>query len=204
MREYIVGRSSKEKAQENRASIVETACRMFRESGVENVSVAQIMAANDMTVGGFYKHFESKDALVAEAFALAFDQSRGGWQQVRQRADSQLEHPGTAMVRQYLHNRSSPLHCPMLMFAGSVATGEVDQACADAYVSGTKTLFDSFLDAMAPASTDNPPAIPDQNKAMVLFAAMLGARLLAQSVGDEPWIRAMEDAVNQAALAEHG
>jgi TetR/AcrR family transcriptional repressor of nem operon len=197
-----VGRSSKEKAQENRASIVETACRMFRESGVENVSVAQIMAANAMTVGGFYKHFESKDALVAEAFALAFDQSRGSWQQVRQRADGQCEHPGTAMVRQYLHNRTSPLHCPMLAFAGAVATGEVDQACADAYVSGTKTLFDSFLDAMAPAGPNNPQAVPDQQPAMVLFAAMLGARLLAQSVGDAPWVRALEDAVNQAARAE--
>ena len=197
-----MGRSSKEKAQENRASIVETACRMFRESGVENVSVAQIMAANDMTVGGFYKHFESKDALVSEAFALAFDQSRGGWQQVRQRADSQCEHPGTAMVRQYLHNRTSPLHCPMLMFASTVATGEVGQACAAAYALGTKTLFDSFLDATAPASADTPQSIPDQNKAMVLFAAMLGARLLAQSVGDEPWVRALKDAVNQAAGAE--
>lgn len=35
-----------------------------------------------MTVSGFYKHFASKDALEAKAFALAIDQSRGAWDEV--------------------------------------------------------------------------------------------------------------------------
>lgn len=45
-----MGRSSQSKAKENRAQIVQTASRMFREAGVEGVSVAQIMAANGMVI----------------------------------------------------------------------------------------------------------------------------------------------------------
>ena len=59
-----MGRSSAEQALRNRARIVEGASRLFRERGVEAVSVADIMAAVEMTVGGFYKHFASKEALV--------------------------------------------------------------------------------------------------------------------------------------------
>jgi len=52
------------------AEIVECAARLFREFGVDNVSVAKVMSAADMTIGGFYKHFESKDALVEEVSLL--------------------------------------------------------------------------------------------------------------------------------------
>ena len=55
-----MGRSSAEQALQNRASIVEIASRLFRERGIEAVSVADVMAAAGMTVGGFYKHFASK------------------------------------------------------------------------------------------------------------------------------------------------
>lgn len=194
-----MGRSSQTKAQEKRARIVETASRLFRQSGVENVSVAQIMAANAMTVGGFYKHFDSKDALVAEAFTLAFDQSHQAWERVYLHADSVAEDRSLTLVRQYLRNRASTNRCPVLAFAPAVATGEVDAACADAYVAGTKKLFDSFLNEMAGADDRRPGAAEAQNKAMVLFAAMVGTRLLAQTMGDEPWVKAMEAAVNQAA-----
>jgi TetR/AcrR family transcriptional repressor of nem operon len=68
-----MGRSSSEQALQNRTKIVEGASRLFREHGVESVSVAQIMASVGMTTGDFYKHFETKDALVQEACALSFD-----------------------------------------------------------------------------------------------------------------------------------
>jgi hypothetical protein len=47
----------------------------FRNYGVDNVSVADVMGAVGMTIGGFYKHFESKDDLIQEAFSLAFRQA---------------------------------------------------------------------------------------------------------------------------------
>lgn len=66
---------TKTQARENRAHIVETASKLFRERGYDGVSVADLMAAAGFTHGGFYKHFLSKADLMAEAAACGFSQS---------------------------------------------------------------------------------------------------------------------------------
>ncbi|ROM67504.1 TetR family transcriptional regulator [Pseudomonas brassicacearum] len=68
-------RVSKAQVQLNRAHIVETASRLFRERGYDGVGVADLMAAAGFTHGGFYKHFGSKADLMAEAAACGFSQS---------------------------------------------------------------------------------------------------------------------------------
>jgi TetR/AcrR family transcriptional repressor of nem operon len=67
-----MGRVSQAQAAENRERIVATAARLFRERGIAGVSVADVTAEAGLTHGGFYKHFASKDALVAEAVTRAF------------------------------------------------------------------------------------------------------------------------------------
>ncbi|BEL07485.1 hypothetical protein Q0Z83_056760 [Actinoplanes sichuanensis] len=67
-----MGRVSQAQAAENRERIVATAARLFREHGIAGVSVADVTAEAGLTHGGFYKHFASKDALVAEAVTRAF------------------------------------------------------------------------------------------------------------------------------------
>lgn len=62
---------SREKRSENRAAIVEAASRLFRERGPEGVGVAEITKAAGLTHGGFYGHFASKEALMAEAMRQA-------------------------------------------------------------------------------------------------------------------------------------
>nr|WP_273018686.1 TetR/AcrR family transcriptional regulator [Pseudomonas sp. BW16M2] len=175
-----------------------TASRMFREAGVEGVSVAQIMAANGMTVGGFYKHFDSKDALITEAFSTAFEQSVEAWDDVFQRADAAAENRAASLVRQYLRNSSAKNRCPLLAFASGVSTGEVSQLGAEAYETGAKRLLDKFLDERADEG-DSAQSKEVDSEGLVIFAAMIGARLLAQSVGQSLWIEAMEAAINQAA-----
>ena len=44
----------------------------FRELGLEGIGVADVMKEAGATVGGFYKHFDSRDELVVEALATAF------------------------------------------------------------------------------------------------------------------------------------
>ena len=66
---------TKTQALENRARIVETASTLFRERGYDGVGVADLMAAAGFTHGGFYKHFESKAELMAEAASSGFAQS---------------------------------------------------------------------------------------------------------------------------------
>src|SRR3569833_2420675 len=67
-----MARVSQAQARENRDRVVRTAARLFRERGVEGVSVSDLMAEAGLTHGGFYKQFPSKEALVAEATGQAF------------------------------------------------------------------------------------------------------------------------------------
>jgi TetR/AcrR family transcriptional repressor of nem operon len=68
-------RVTKAQAEQNRAHIVATAARLFRERGYDGVGVAELMGAAGFTHGGFYKHFGSKADLVAEASASGLSQT---------------------------------------------------------------------------------------------------------------------------------
>ena len=74
-------RVSRKQADLNREIIVEAATRLFRERGLHGISVVDVMAAAGLTHGGFYGHFESKEALAQEASGRAFDQSAERWQE---------------------------------------------------------------------------------------------------------------------------
>ena len=60
-------RGSKEDKAASHERIVEIAAARIRESGTEQLGVAEIMRAAGLTHGGFYKHFGSRDELIAEA-----------------------------------------------------------------------------------------------------------------------------------------
>ncbi|RLU05724.1 TetR family transcriptional regulator, partial [Pseudomonas prosekii] len=72
-------RVSRKQADLNREIIVEAATRLFRERGLHGISVVDVMAAAGLTHGGFYGHFESKEALAREAGGRAFEQSAERW-----------------------------------------------------------------------------------------------------------------------------
>src|SRR5271169_6374571 len=61
-----MGYSKSDKA-ETHSRIVSVAARRFRELGLEGIGVADVMKEAGVTVGGFYKHFHSRDELVLEA-----------------------------------------------------------------------------------------------------------------------------------------
>src|SRR5258708_32031025 len=69
-----MGHSRAEKTKTHKR-IVKIASRRFREKGLAGVGIADLMKEAGLTVGGFYKHFDSRDALVAEAVSSAF----GAW-----------------------------------------------------------------------------------------------------------------------------
>jgi TetR/AcrR family transcriptional repressor of nem operon len=64
-------RKSKAETAQTRQRIVEAAAKAFRRQGIDATGVAEIMAAAGMTHGGFYRHFQSKDQLVAEAMSAS-------------------------------------------------------------------------------------------------------------------------------------
>src|SRR6202158_3713612 len=66
-----MGHSRRDK-QKTHERIVWVAAKRFRERGLEGIGVADVMKEAGVTVGGFYKHFGSRDELVVEALATAF------------------------------------------------------------------------------------------------------------------------------------
>ena len=84
--------------------IVRNASRKLRAKGLSGAGVASVMKASGLTVGGFYKHFRSKDELLAEAIAQAFSDSEMVYASLKNvpREDRWKE-----LVRLYL----SPEHC---------------------------------------------------------------------------------------------
>src|SRR3954449_7071426 len=104
-------RRSREDAALTRQKIVDAASRLFRARGIAAVSVADVMGALGLTVGGFYRHFESKDALVAEAIEEASVQTT--------RAKN-VRTDGAAILAGYLsrsHVDSPGVGCPVAALA---------------------------------------------------------------------------------------
>jgi len=66
-------RVSEAEKRKSHVRILAAASRLIRENGLERTSVADVMTAAGMTHGGFYRHFQSKEDLVAAAFRNAVD-----------------------------------------------------------------------------------------------------------------------------------
>jgi len=66
-------RKSNAEAAETRKRILATASELFLNNGIAATAIADVMSACGLTQGGFYRHFTSKEHLVADANAVAFD-----------------------------------------------------------------------------------------------------------------------------------
>ncbi|MEV6842280.1 TetR/AcrR family transcriptional regulator [Actinoplanes sp. NPDC051411] len=132
-----MGRVSQAQAQENRRTVVRTAGRLFRERGIDGVSVADIMAEAGLTHGGFYKQFESKEALVVEAVAEAFAEQAETLRHYRDQPDR------AAALAAFFGSYLSPGHrddpgpgCPTAGFGGDLAREEHETPAREVYAKG--------------------------------------------------------------------
>src|SRR5580658_11388736 len=92
-------RVARDKAAETRERIIDAASELFRAQGFGGVAVAEIMKAANLTHGGFYGHFASKDALVEEASRRTMARAAANWQRVVANAPDK---PYTALLDHYL------------------------------------------------------------------------------------------------------
>ncbi|MEA1834287.1 helix-turn-helix domain-containing protein [Methylobacterium durans] len=169
---------SKEAATTSRVRIVEAASRLLRERGIEGTSIADVMAAAGMTHGGFYKHFRSKDELVAAALGAAFASHSD-------RFDGRLEHGGPlAALEAYIAEYLSPEHvshpgmgCPAAALGPDVARGSAD--IAQIFTRGVEDIVTRFMTA-APAGSD---AARTRSAAIRRLGTMVGAVVVARAVG---------------------
>ncbi|MEV4999201.1 TetR family transcriptional regulator [Streptomyces niveus] len=182
-----MGRVSKEQAQENRRRIVDTASRLFREQGTAGVSVADLMKAAGLTHGGFYKHFDSKEALVDEATARAFDGVGTGDKAGADTDEDAAKDARRAFVENYLspeHRDDMAGGCPTAGLATDMARGATGSAARHTYAEGVREFARRMAD--------------DDDDGLVRLSTMVGALILARAVNGDP----LSDALLAAARAE--
>jgi TetR/AcrR family transcriptional regulator, transcriptional repressor for nem operon len=169
-------RLTREQAEQNRRRIVETASRMFRLQGLENVSVADVMKEAGFTHGGFYNHFKSKDELAAEAVAGAFDSAAAKLaEDVASGNDPQKALD--AILAAYL----SPAHrdtrtggCPAPAFPVDAARSGKDVQAA--FADGIESYLEIFTGQM---EGDKREA---RQRAVALLSGIVGAVVLSRAV----------------------
>ena len=151
-----------------RDPIVRNAARKLRVEGLSGPSVASIMKASGLTVGGFYKYFRSKDELVAEAIAQAFSDSEKIYSSLQNlpREDRWKE-----IVRWYL----SPEHCDHADTGCPVA--ELAPEIARTKLGLRKRIADLMKDRSARWMEFMPGATAGKREQnfWVIFSAMAGA-----------------------------
>jgi TetR/AcrR family transcriptional repressor of nem operon len=176
-----MARSSRAEVAEKRQAVLEVASRLFRERGVEAVSVAEVMAAAGLTHGGFYSHFDSKEALAAEACSEAFGRNRTRWSSLAERpAGEGLD----ALLGHYLspaHRDSPGSGCAAPSFAAEAARDVPGGAVRRAYADGIRGLAET-LEGLLPASVKR----RRRERALMAMAAMIGAVSIARAIGDDP------------------
>lgn len=103
---------------ETRERILEAASRLFREHGIAAVGLAKIMAEAGLTVGTFYTHFKSKEALLREALVRSLDARHEELEQVLHGAGIEF------VARVYLspeHRDAAGTGCTIAALASEVA-----------------------------------------------------------------------------------
>jgi TetR/AcrR family transcriptional regulator, transcriptional repressor for nem operon len=175
-------RRSREAAAETRRRIVEQASQFFRGRGIEAVSVADIMGSLGLTVGGFYRHFASKEALVAEALDAA------SLETTRDRGEGMQ-----AMLLRYLsdeHRRQLGRGCPVAALCSEVA--HQSRSTKKAFTVALERLLE-VIDRVAPGA--------GRRKVLHAAAAVVGGLVLARASADDRLAAEILEAVRAETLS---
>lgn len=161
-----------------RARIVEAARILFNRHGFESVTIDQVMAAADLTRGGFYNHFSGKEELYAEAVA-SFLMGRGA----RWRDDAGVDgtDPTREMAQRMISSYLSAEHlgdldgqCPMIALPSDVA--RANPAVREAYQGLLEAMVGLLEDCIEPGS---PVA---RHQSLALAALCIGGMTIARAL----------------------
>ena len=165
-----MGYSQAQKA-ENRERLLENASEQIRAGGFASINVASLMKSIGLTHGGFYGHFASREALLAEALQRALLHSDAAIQK------SKSDKRGfTEIVRSYLsktHRKNPESGCAISALVGDVARAdEGSRQVMERHING-------FIDKLAGTMGD------DRAQAKLAVSAMVGALALTRVMTDE-------------------
>jgi TetR/AcrR family transcriptional regulator, transcriptional repressor for nem operon len=172
-------RVSKLKAAQNRDRILASAARLFRERGISATGVDAITEDAGLTHGGLYSQFGSKEAIATEAIQFALARSKRVWQRALERNPGMRALP--AIVDGYLSHahRDAPGNgCVVAALGTDIA--RQPRRVRQAFTREIKDDLE-FLSRLMP-DDGGEDRFED---AIVTFASMAGALILARAVNDE-------------------
>jgi TetR/AcrR family transcriptional repressor of nem operon len=171
-------RKSREESSKTRAHIVATAAREFRRNGIAATGLNGLMSAAGLTHGGFYKHFSSKEQLVAEACqSIMISVIDALTERTRHEppAERLAFFVNSYVSKQHRDNAEAGCGFASLGTELSRCSSETRDATSVGYRHLVQTLAGFFPD---------PDASDVLAKAQTLAVGMSGAIMLARAVGD--------------------
>ncbi|OQW74797.1 MAG: TetR family transcriptional regulator [Proteobacteria bacterium ST_bin13] len=169
---------SKAETAETRKSIIKAATQRFGRYGIHATGLADVMAEAGLTHGGFYRHFGSKDQLVAEACTAGLDALIASSERATHRADT-----GQA-IEAIITNYLTPRHrddraggCPIAALGSELMRAEEKTRAAAA--EGVERLIEEIVKHL-------PDRSPEAARAEAAYAlsAMVGAITISRLVQD--------------------
>src|SRR6266850_4977192 len=177
---HLIGlpmRYSREHKLETHARIVKKASVRLREKGAHGIGVADLMKEAGLTHGGFYAHFDSREALVIEAFAYAMDRSTERWRNLAEATPP--EKRLATIVNSYLtpaHRDDPGSGCAVPTLGAEIARESPR----------TRKAFSAKLEQMVDMLAEQIPGVPRKaarKRAMATIATMMGTLVLARVAG---------------------
>ena len=170
-------RYSREHKLETHERIVKRASVRLREKGAHGIGVADLMKDAGLTHGGFYAHFDSREALVIEAFAHAMDRSTERWRKLGETTPP--EQRLTTIVDSYLSpvHRDDPGHgCAVPTLAAEIA--RESPKTRRAFAGKLEQMIDVFADQIPDVSRK-----AARQQATAALATMMGTMVMARVAG---------------------
>ena len=184
-----MGHSRAEKVKTHKR-MVSIASKKFREKGLAGVGIAELMKEAGLTVGGFYKHFDSRDDLVAEAVSSAF----GGW---KRRVDAAASVGSSVSFAKLIDSYLNEAHRdnPGTGCAFSALAAEIGRSDKRTRALTTEQVRND-IQLIASLLPDNDPNAA-RSQAILTFSALVGAMSLARAVSDEALSREILESVRE-------
>ena len=187
-------RYSKEHKQDTHSRIVKKASVRLREKGAHGIGVADLMKEAGLTHGGFYAHFDSREALVIEAFTYASGRSRDFWRKIVEQTppDKRL----ALIVDTYLGSahRDDPGHgCAIASLGADIA--REGPKTRKAFAAELEHLIDLIADQI-----QDTPRKAARKQATATLATLVGALLMARIAGNGEFSDEIMAAGREAAL----
>src|SRR5580765_4324028 len=171
-----MSRTPNSRKEETHDHIVEVAARAIRRHGYSGVHVADVMKEAGLTHGGFYAHFDSRDALLVEALARAGRDSAANVARAAESRRSRGISAFRSLVETYLadsHLASTETGCPVAALGCEMPRQSLPVREASAERVGR---------LIAAVRKTLPGATP--TSAAVVTSALVGALQLARALGD--------------------